>query len=85
MNMPNAGTKDDPSSKPIYATATCNFLLLDVSNMDSFSVIHDLKLLNNEMKAIKKESESAEKLSDQLAEVQSMISELSALTKKTCY
>ena len=27
MNMPNAGTKDDPSSKPIYATATCNFPL----------------------------------------------------------
>ena len=37
--------------------------------MDSFSIIHDLNLLKNEIKAVKKESESTKKQSDQLAEV----------------
>ena len=49
--------------------ASSHNTLLDVSNIDNFSIIHDLNLLKNEMKATKKESESTKKLSDQLAEV----------------
>ena len=69
--------KDDPSSKPIYATATCNFPPVDVKNIDSLTIVHD-----EEIKSLQKKSSAVQQLSDQLAEIRCMVSELSALTRK---
>ena len=84
LHLPDAYMKYDPSSKPIYATATCNFPPVDDKNIDGLTIVHDLNLVNEEIKSLKQKSSAVhvQQLSDQLAEIKCMVSELSALTRK---
>ena len=82
LHLPDAYMKDDPSSKRIYATATCNFPFVCVKNIDGFTIVHDLNLVKEEIKSLKQKSSAVQQLSDQLAEIRRMVSELSTLTKK---
>ena len=82
LHLPDAYMNDDPSSKPIYATATCNFPPVDVKNIDGLTIVHDLNMVKEEIKSLQKKSSAVQQLSDQLAEIRCMVSELSALTRK---
>ena len=78
-HLPDSCTKDDPSSKPLYAPATCNFPPVDVKNSGGLTIVHDLNLIKEEIKSLTQKSSAVQ---DQLAEIKCMVSELSALTKR---
>ena len=75
-------TSSNPQPEVTFATASCNFPLLDFKNIDSGTIISNLQALKNEVRDMQQESVSNKTLSNQPAEVRSMVSELSALSKK---
>ena len=56
--------KDDPSSKLMYATATCNFPAVDVKNIDDLTKVYDLNLVKEKIKSLKQKSSAVQQLSD---------------------
>ena len=75
-------TSLNPQPEVTFATASYNFPPLDFKNIDSGIIISNLQALKNEVRDLQQESVSNKTLSNQLAEVQSMVSELSALSKR---
>jgi len=75
-------SSEEKSESLIFATATCNFPSLDIKNIDAGSIVTDIISLKQEVKQMREEKHQNQVLSEQMTEIRSMVSELSALTKK---
>lgn len=83
LEVPNElQTSDQNSDSLIFATANCMFPSIDVKNIDAGSIMTDIISLKKDVQQMKQEKVENKKLSEQITEIRSMLSELSALTKK---
>ena len=82
-SLPNEKQQSDHDADClIFAAANCHFPSLEVKNIDAGTIVTDIVSLKQEVKELKEEKYQSQKLSDQMTELRSMVSELSALTKK---
>ena len=82
-SLPNEKQQSDHDADClVFATANCHFPSLEVKNIDAGTIVTDIVSLKQEVKELKEEKYQSQKLSDQMTELRSMVSELSALTKK---
>ena len=75
-------TSSNPQPEVTFAAASYNFPPLDFKNINSDTIISNLQASKNEVRDLQQESVSNKTLSNQLAEVRSMVSKLSALSKR---